>query len=1388
ASRPLHTSHAFHSPMMDPILEAFTVEVSQVKLNPPRIPFISSPTGTWITPAEATEPAYWARHLRQTVRFAEGRRELAKMPDQVLLEVGPGSTLASLAKHPAYAASEQIVLSSLGHVLDNHQDLASILHALGQLWLAGVAVDWAGYYAYERRQRLALPTYPFERQRYWIDPPQHENHGDLPTPTVNDNFEVQLAAGKAAEILPEIPHEKEMAMLETGSSPNGIPARKERILAELKSTMHDIGGLNPAEIDGQATFLELGFDSLFLTQASLAFKKKFAVKITFRQLLEDTSTLKALADYIDGQLPPEDLPAEPAPPSLVTTNRPETSTPARPAPFSDFSDELQRVAAGNGDQGAMSGSALERVINQQLQLMAKQLEALRQAREEIQTAPPLHESLSDPRNHPLEPANGQVNSTPLQEREAGALTQAADRETHETKRFGPWKPINQSALSGLDLRQQKHLADLISRYTARTRQSKQLTQAHRPHLADPRSVSGFRTAWKELVYPIVAVRSSGSKLWDVDGNEYVDVQSGFGSVFFGHSPEFIRQAVEEQLKLGVQIGPQSPLAGEVAKLICEFSGMERVTFCNTGSEAVLAALRVARTVTGRTKIAMFAHDYHGIFDEVLGRSIALGRGSRVVPIAPGILPQMVENVLLLEYGDPNSLDLLREHAGDLAAVLVEPVQSRHPDLQPREFLHELRAWTEQAEILLIFDEVVTGFRLHPGGAQAWFGVQADLVTYGKIVGGGMPLGILAGKATFMDALDGGMWTYGDASFPEVGVTYFAGTFVRHPLALAAASAVLNRLKLSGPELQQRLNETASRFARELNEYFEQRHAPLHLEQCASMLYLKFLEESEFSSLLFFYLREKGVHILEGGSFFLTTAHTDADLALVRQAIKESVAEMQEAGFLPGSLSEFSPRESAQLKFPLTEGQMEIWLASQMGEAASRAFNEAFTLRLQGPLKVEHLREAVQTVIARHEALHVRFSPSGDYQERMTPASLDICLQDCSTLAAVVKEATVAEILKKEASETFDLINGPLWRAQILKLEAEEVLFIFSAHHIVFDGWSAGVLLHEIGLVYSALCQRQPYRLPEPTSFVAYATAEAEAQASPEVAQTYQYWLDQFADLPSPLDLPTDRPRPAMKSYSGGTVKRTFKPEVAQALKRTAAAQGVTLFTMLLAAYNLLLSRLTGQEDIVVGVSAAGQAMTGQAPLVGHCVNLLPLRSRLDSEASFKDFLASIRIAVLDAYDHQQCTFGSILQRLKLGRDPSHLPLVQATFNLDPDLVGHGFHGLAASMEPVPKQAVNFDIFFNINEGQGGLTANCHYNTDLFDEETISRWLGHYETLLEGLAANPDQDLSALPLLSETERNHLLVTLNQTHRPFPNDKCIHHLFEAQVERSPHAIAV
>jgi acyl transferase domain-containing protein len=869
-SRRLATSHAFHSAMLDPMLPGFAEVVSSVQMHPPQVPFVSSLTGDWITDDQATSPDYWVQQVRRAVRFSSGIAELLQDPANILVEVGPGQTLSTLARqHPAKQAGQEIVASLKSEENDRQdlrsQDIKSMLEAAGRIWTAGGSVDWAGFHGNEARHRMPLPTYPFERQRYWIDSP--------PTEAPQSNRPVNGSK------TPREPEEQQMTVPQPSQDPaDTLRAQQTAALGKLRALFSDISGLSADQLMASAPFLEVGLDSLLLTQASTAIEKSFGVHVTFRQLLEELSSLDALAAHL--------APSMPAPASPPMRTAPESLNLPMPAIASAATVAL-------ADPASTPSGGIEALVRKQLEIMEKQLDVLRNdvLRNDVLRNPVAASAI-------LTAAPAAAVTAPVPDKVSTSAASLSAKKP-EVQAFGPYKPVQKGAGGALPDQQRKALDALIAHYTALTKKSKALTAEHRAHLADPRTVSGFRQIWKEMVYPIVTERSQGSRLWDLDGNEYVDLTNGFGSILFGHRPDFVISAVREQMEKGFEIGPQSPLAGKVAELLCRMTGMERAAFCNTGSEAVVAAVRTARTVTGRDKIAMFTGDYHGIFDEVLARPQTMNGVLRSRPVAPGVPQSAVDNMLVVDYGDPASLDILRAHAHELAAVLVEPIQSRRPDLLPKEFLQELRTLTQKSGTALVFDEIVTGFRVHPRGAQGYFGIQADLATYGKVIGGGIPIGIVAGKSKYLDALDGGQWNYGDASGPEAGMTFFAGTFVRHPLALAACWACLNHLNDNSPDLQRNLNQKTRELVETMLNFAHRAGAPIQIPHFASWMCFQFPQDVPYASLFWAYMRAKGIHVWEGRPSFLTTAHTDADLELVIKAFKETIVEMQRGGFLPG---------------------------------------------------------------------------------------------------------------------------------------------------------------------------------------------------------------------------------------------------------------------------------------------------------------------------------------------------------------------------------------------------------------------------------------------------------------------------------------------------------
>ncbi len=490
--------------------------------------------------------------------------------------------------------------------------------------------------------------------------------------------------------------------------------------------------------------------------------------------------------------------------------------------------------------------------------------------------------------------------------------------------------------------------------------------------------------------------------------------------------------------------------------------------------------------------------------------------------------------------------------------------------------------------------------------------------------------------------------------------------------------------------------------------------------------------------------------------------------------------------------DFDPFAGSELSgtAPSTEGQREIWAATQMGEDASAAFNESVSLRFAGDLDVAAFEGAVQDLVTRHEALRTTFSPDGLTLCVATTQEIAVAQEDLSGAEERDRGFRVRAVLAEEVQRPFSLEYGPLFRVRLLRLGEREHLATFTAHHIVCDGWSMAVMLNDLGALYTARRQGKAAELPEAPLFSAYARAEREFERSEEYAAAERYWVERLSgSLPS-LDLPLDAARPPSKTYSARREDYPLGPELVTRLKKAGAKQGASFFTVLLSGFSTLLARLSGESELVVGIPAAGQSVTGQAGLVGHCVNTLPLRLQVEDTSSVAELLRSVRSTMLDAYEHQRVTFGGMLKKLSIPRDPSRMPVVSVLFNVDQAIRGDElpFEGLAVSFSSTPRSFENFEIFINAAETRGAVVLECQYNADLFAEETIRRWLSAYEELLEGFARDAEASLGALSCLPEGERARVLYEWNATFADFPRDQPLHRLLEEQARRTPERVAV
>ncbi len=449
---------------------------------------------------------------------------------------------------------------------------------------------------------------------------------------------------------------------------------------------------------------------------------------------------------------------------------------------------------------------------------------------------------------------------------------------------------------------------------------------------------------------------------------------------------------------------------------------------------------------------------------------------------------------------------------------------------------------------------------------------------------------------------------------------------------------------------------------------------------------------------------------------------------------------------------FDPFASADLErvAPSTEAQREVWLASQLSVEASLAFNEAVLIRLKGPLSIQAMNNALQLLVTRHESLRANFSADGlqfvvssatvfqaSFVDLVAPPSCDSGLQQYA-------EAAVRA--------PFDLSKGTLFRAQLIALGEFDHALILSAHHIICDGWSFAVLATDLAALYSLQTRGSGLPAPVLDQYSAYCSQEIQWRASAEHLRDEQWWVKQFdTSIPS-LDLPLDRARPAFRGCASKRSDHDLSPELLLGLKKLVARNGGSLFGALLCGFATTLHRLTGQDDLVVGVPAAGQ-MSGEMPgLIGHCVNLLPVRLKVRPELRTGEQLQTMQATLLDAFERPRLTFGTLLKSLQLKRDPSRQPLVSVMFNLDQAIDENmlRFQGLVASLHSLPRAFENFELFLNITPHASGLRLECQYNSDLFDEETIQHWLRGYAQILKGFVEAPDAVLSSLNVLDEAQ--------------------------------------
>jgi acyl transferase domain-containing protein/glutamate-1-semialdehyde aminotransferase len=1083
----------------------------------------------------------------------------------------------------------------------------------------------------------------------------------------------------------------------------------EPVLAMLSRVLGTLLGQR-SPVDPDRPFLELGADSMALFQLLQTVQKTYSVIIAIGSLFEELNTLRTLAEHISASLP-TGMVAGQEPSGVVAGQEPSGREPS-----------------GVPQYGA--GPGLDQFLQVHAQVMNQAYELLRGG---------------GASRH--EPANGAAGTAPRGDTPAGPRADRIAMAAPGT--FVAFRADAPAGVGGLTGPQAEFAGELLRRYTTRTRQSADLARAERPRHSDVRHAFQAFPDLKEIGYPVAVDRSLGARVWDVDGNEYIDLTMGFGVNLFGHQEPFIIAAIADQLSRGMQLGPHTPLAADVTSLICDMTGQERAVFCNTGSEAVMVAVRLARAVTGRQRIALFAGAYHGSADPVLARQDIERDSGESVPMAPGITQDIGRNVIVLPYGEDDSLEVLREHAGELAAVLVEPVQSRAPGLQPVQFLRRLRELTEAAGVPLIFDEVITGFRTHPGGVQALFGIKADITTYGKVIGGGLPIGVVAGDARYLNAIDGGAGQAGDGRRARSVRTFFTGTFAKHPLALAAAKAVLTELGRRGPALQENLSARATSLAERLNAALAEAGVAIVVTHFGSQFRFSFAGEPSWSravELFYTALLEKGLYIWEGRNCFLSTAHTDADLDEIVSAVALTAKQMAAAGFFTAGLAAAPPAgamSAVPAEWPLSRVQQELWLLHQLGADYARAYFQGALLELHGQLDAAALRWAVAQVLDRHESLHAVIGADGSRQ-RVVAADTDLPLVSFTDVPGEERPRRLDAWLEARARDSLDLAARPPVRMALLRLADDEHRLYLAVHHVMIDGWSFDIVLSEVMTLYDDRLAGRASSLPAPVQYREHVAREQEHSLGSARDGDARYWQEQFAGGVPELILPADSPRSMTASHRLGTVQREIGADAAAGIQAACSKLGVTPFTVMLAAYCYLLHLLSGQDDLVVGVPFARRGYPGGDRVVGNCSTTIPVRSRLVPGALVRDHIAAVHATLVAGHQHPDFSIAALREGMRVG-DGAGGRIFAAGFNLDRASTLPQPRGLAVSVTVVPRRFAQSDLAFDLLQAGGRLSLTVYYRAGMFTEATAARYALMFDQLLMHFIAEPQARLDQLAM-------------------------------------------
>jgi amino acid adenylation domain-containing protein/non-ribosomal peptide synthase protein (TIGR01720 family) len=1296
--QPLHTSHAFHSKMMNPVLGVFSGCVERLRLNPPQIPFISNLTGTWITEAEATSPDYWAKQLRNTVRFSDGIRELLKRDDLILLEIGPGHTLTTLARLHTQTNAQYTAISSLRHPHEKQSDEAFLLASLGRIWLAGERIDWPLFHSGQRRRRVPLTTYPFERRRYWIEP-QREIH------QTNSRAAALSKKPDVADWF-YLPSWKRATFTRSLSNRNSAEARSRFLVFvdECGFGLQIINSLRQQAEQLVSVKAGEGFDRI--DESSYAINPE--QQQDYERLIKELQAQDKLPDKIINfwGIMPNHQPGF----NIETFNNYQSS--------GFFS--LLYLTQALGKQNISLPLETLVITNSVYDVTGEERLDPRQA---IMLGP----CKVIPQEYP----NITCRSIDIAVPETGIL---------------PHDKL-------VDLVVEEIVAGAPDRVVA-------YRGAHR---------------WTQIFDP---VRLDGD--FDIstrlrEGGVYV-ITGGLGNIGLLLA-EYIARTMKAKLALIArsQIPEkqdwQQWLLGhdedeQTSRKIRKLQSIEE-----SGGEVLVLCADVADISKMREVLAQTRQRFGRIHGLIHAAGIVGDASMRAIQETSKIACE--EQFRAKVYG---------------LMVLDELLQAEDLD-----FYMALSSLSSVLGGLGFFaytaaNHFVDAFAHKRGqsGSVPWISVNWDGWRFSEdeiddeATGTNRPdLAITSaeGVKAFERILSIG-------SVPQVVVSTGdlqarIDRWVNLEPVQARGEQITSHVLHARPSVQSRYVEPGDEIERAIVEIWQNL---LGIEQVGVQDdFFELGGHSLLATQVISRLRETFKLEIPLRSMF-----ENATVAGLADRIKLVKQKSGQTGLPP--IERISRDDNLELSF----AQRRLWFIDQI-TPGNPAYNIPAAVRLEGRLDRDALKRTLDELIKRHEVLRTTFpSPDGRPIQAIAPEKLlTLPIVDLSDLPETQREDEALKLAVKEARRPFDLAGGPLLRAGLLRLSDSNHVLLVTMHHIISDAWSIGVLIQEMGSLYEAFLADEPSPLAElPVQYADFACWQNEWLQGEVLQEQLSYWKQRLSGSPPVIDLPLDHPRHATQRHRGGIKSLVVSESLTSAIKELSRREGATLFMTLLAAFKTLLCRYTRQRDILVGTPIAGRNRVETEALIGLFVNMLVLRSDLSSDPSFVELLSQLRETALGAYAHQDLPFEKLVEELQPERDLSHMPLFQVAFVLqNAPLPSLELPGLTLSSLEVDRGATQFDLILSAVEGDNEqLIASLIYNKDIFEDDTITRMLGHFNLLLESIISNPKQRISAIPILPQSERRRLLEVWGGARSQYPGRSCIHHLFEEQAERWPDRIVV